>query len=85
MQLAIDALELFVRSLPKGADFSIISFGSRFEALSYQNKESMPYNDETRDFAVHRVLEFGPDKGGTQILPALEYVQKKLCKKSSRK
>ena len=35
MQLAIDLLELFVRSLPKGAVFSIISFGSGLEAFSY--------------------------------------------------
>lgn len=33
MKIAKDALTLFMRSLPPGCSFSIISFGDRFESL----------------------------------------------------
>ena len=53
MQLAIDALVLFMRSLPKDAVFSIISFGSKLRTMCYDNSESMPYNDGTMYEALH--------------------------------
>lgn len=58
MGLAKEALELFVRSLPKGATFSIISFGSNFDALQHNGSEIMVLSDETRDFAIAMVKEF---------------------------
>ena len=33
IQVAVQAMDLFIRSLPKGCKFSIISFGSDFEPL----------------------------------------------------
>ena len=33
IEVAKDALDLFIRSLPKGSKFSVISFGSAWDAL----------------------------------------------------
>ena len=35
MPLAVSALSLFIRSLPSNCTFSVISFGSHFEALHF--------------------------------------------------
>jgi hypothetical protein len=42
MKVAKEAMDLFIRSLPKGCKFSIISFGSHWEALQ---PSVMEYND----------------------------------------
>ena len=46
MQSAIDALKLFVRSLPIGCCFSVISFGSRFSNLEYANNATITYSSD---------------------------------------
>ena len=37
MKLAKEAMDLFIRSLPRACSFSIISFGSNFDSLCHGN------------------------------------------------
>ena len=69
--IAKNALELFMRSLPEGCTFSIISFGSNHNPLFHQNFYQT-YNDETRDSAIAMIHGFKPDFGGTNILSPLQ-------------
>ena len=68
MTLACDALTLFMRSLPEGCSFSIISFGSKFS--SDGDKVSV-YNNETKNKAIEQIAGFDADFGGTNILEPL--------------
>ena len=43
---ARDALILFLRSLPVGCKFSVISFGSRFEYLTVNEATVIEHNEE---------------------------------------
>jgi len=58
MEVAKNALDLFIRSLPKGCKFSIISFGSWWEAIE---PSVMDYNDETSRNSIEKVKQFKAD------------------------
>ena len=45
MEAAKNALTLFIRSLPEGCIFSIISFGSRFTWYKDGSDKNIPYNE----------------------------------------
>ena len=49
IEIAIDALVLFIQSLPGGCKFGILSFGSDF---SWSSGEIMEYNNETRETLI---------------------------------
>jgi uncharacterized protein YegL len=66
-----NALQLCLRSLSPGCRFNIISFGSQFEAFF---PESQAYDDESMKRAAAFVSSLDADMGGTELLPALEYV-----------
>ena len=66
MKIARDACMLFMRSLPEGCKFSIISFGSRFEAI--RQGQVLDYNDANRDVALKEIAMFEDDFGGTEML-----------------
>lgn len=68
MEVAIQALDLFIRSLPKGCKFSIISFGSCWEAIQ---PSVMDYNDETSRESIEKLKQFEADLEGTEILQPL--------------
>ena len=84
MKLAIDALSIFVQSLPVDCRFSIISFGSRFDALFDDaiedeiHPEIMLYNDKNKDSALTQIATFGSNYGGTDILTPLRYAHHEL-------
>jgi hypothetical protein len=66
-----NALQLCLRSLAPGSRFNIVSFGSTYEALF---PESRAYDDESLGGAAAFVRTVDADLGGTEILPALQYV-----------
>jgi hypothetical protein len=66
-----NALELCLRSMTPGCRFNIVGFGSDFGRLF---PESRPYDDESLKMASAYVQQLSADRGGTNILPALQSV-----------
>ena len=53
IELAKDALSIFIRSLPVGCKFSIISFGTLHDGLRYGDKDfGISYDEGSKDFAL---------------------------------
>ena len=76
MKAAIDALTLFIRSLPTGCRFSVHSFGSDFSWLERENNQNvLEYNEETKDWALEQIALFDADHGGTDIATPLIQAQ----------
>ena len=71
MTIAIDALDLFIRSLPKDCSFSIISFGSDFEVEPIGGNKVIAYTNENKEAALDLLKDFSSDFGGTNILEPL--------------
>ncbi|KAK4319875.1 hypothetical protein Pmani_009220 [Petrolisthes manimaculis] len=65
-------LLLFLKSLPQGCYFNIVSFGSHFEAL-FPNG-SLQYTEETLKEAVKLQETMKADMGGTEILKPLKSI-----------
>lgn len=56
MQLAKDALTIFMQSLPVGCRFTIISFGSHYSAMEDADGEtSIAYTDATKERAIESI------------------------------
>ena len=68
-----NALQLCLRSLEPGSEFNIVGFGSAFESLF---EECRPYDERTLAEASRYVDALDANLGGTEILPALEFVLK---------
>jgi Ca-activated chloride channel family protein len=66
-----NALQLCLRSLVAGSSFNIVGFGSRFEALF---DGSRSYDERSLATASQHVDGMDASLGGTEILPALEFV-----------
>jgi Ca-activated chloride channel homolog len=66
-----NALQLCLRSLIPGCAFNIVGFGSSFSALF---RSSRPYDDKSLREASDHVAGMDADLGGTEILPALQFV-----------
>ena len=76
MKLAIEALSIFIRSLPVDCKFSVIGFGSYFQFLvGKDNNELLSYTNESRDHALAQIKTWEPDMGGTDILQPLSAAQ----------
>ncbi|TFA99044.1 von Willebrand factor A domain-containing protein 5A [Trichoderma ghanense] len=71
----IEALNIFLKSLPVGVRFNICSFGSDF---SFLWERSMTYDQATLDAAIRHVVDFGADLGGTEMYaPIREIFQRR--------
>jgi Ca-activated chloride channel family protein len=66
-----NALQLCLRSLVGGSSFNIVGFGSHFEALF---DGCRPYDESSLAAANQHVDSMSANLGGTEILPALEFV-----------
>ena len=75
MSIAQNALNLFMRSLPEGCTFSIISFGSPTFSPLFVGQYYQEYNDGTRDAAIEEIARMSPNFGGTDILSPLQAAQ----------
>ncbi|KAJ5480012.1 von Willebrand factortype A [Penicillium desertorum] len=69
MRTLRSALELFLKSLPWGVPFNLISFGSSSEALWARSKVS---TRESLEEALQYTKKIRADLGGTEILSGLE-------------
>ena len=76
---ASETLVLFLKSIPQGCFFNIISFGSRYEAFF---QSSMPYNQKTLEKAVRFVSKLKADMGGTELLAPLQCIFNQPSKSS---
>ncbi|KAI1672081.1 hypothetical protein L13192_02940 [Pyrenophora tritici-repentis] len=73
MQTAIDlakqALQVFLKSLPIGVKFNICSFGNTH---SFLWPKSVTYSQETLDLAINHVNSMTANYGGTEMLQPLQ-------------
>ncbi|KAK7421638.1 hypothetical protein QQX98_002105 [Neonectria punicea] len=65
----VDALHIFLKSLPVGVKFNICSFGSKFDFLW---SKSTTYSQESLDKAVRHVKGFSANYGGTEMVEPLK-------------
>ncbi|EMD70119.1 hypothetical protein COCSADRAFT_132672 [Bipolaris sorokiniana ND90Pr] len=68
IELAKQALKVFLKSLPIGVKFNICSFGSSY---SFLWEKSASYNQQTLDEAMNHVSSFAANYGGTEMLQPL--------------
>jgi hypothetical protein len=69
IQLVVQALKVFLKSLPIGVKFNICSFGSHY---SFMWPKSVTYNQEHLDQAMRHADSFSGDYGGTEMLQPLK-------------
>jgi hypothetical protein len=64
-----ETLQIFLRSLPEGTLFNIVSFGTNFSSLFPDG--SKEYNDKTLQAASEHASKMTANMGGTNILAPL--------------
>jgi von Willebrand factor A domain-containing protein 5 len=72
MQMAKDALKLFIQSLPIGAMFEVVSFGTDF-SVSSKNREGYVNNDLNVKQVKDEIDSYSSNMGGTEILKPMKY------------
>jgi hypothetical protein len=76
INLARDAMLLYVRSLPMGAHFNIIRFGSDYEILFNDiTLMTSVYGERTAKQAENLARTMEADLGGTELLAPLQYLK----------
>jgi len=73
IEMAKEALILFLKSLPPQCYFNIISFGDDFKSM---HDKSLPADDNSIKDAIRRIEGFKADMGCTEIDDALEFCYK---------
>lgn len=73
----VDALKIFLKSMPVGTKFNICSFGSHYEFLW---ERSMTYEEGTLETAINHVSGFSANFGGTEMYRPMEDVFKRRYK-----
>ena len=78
MDMTKDAMKLFMKSLPLGSSFQIVSFGSKFEVMNgFEN--TFVYDQGTLEKALLYIEQMTADMGGTNILEPLNYAMDSLA------
>ena len=70
IELAREALTLFLYSLPAGSRFNVCSYGTQYEFM-FQER-SVDYTDENLQLAVAQIATFTANFGGTRIFEPLQ-------------
>ena len=70
MDMTIQALLLFMKSLPNGCMFDVISFGDRYYHIS-PDRKGFKYNDSNLEVALAKINRFKAELGGTEIFKPL--------------
>lgn len=73
--LAKEAMLLFIRSLPVGAHFNIIRFGTRYDVLFKNESLTAIYNENTAKEAEKLTRSMDANFGGTELLEPLKYLK----------
>ncbi|KAJ4865416.1 vault protein inter-alpha-trypsin domain-containing protein [Trichoderma breve] len=73
----VDALKIFLKSMPVGIKFNICSFGSHYEFLW---ERSMTYEEGSLETAMNHVSGFSANFGGTEMYRPMEDVFKRRYK-----
>jgi len=76
---AVEALTLFLQSLPSDSYFNVVSFGTRFTNLFPTPRK---YDKNSLKEAISTISGYTADLGGTEIF---EPIQDVLCKKERTK
>lgn len=82
MELAKEALQLFINSLPPKSTFNVYSFGNNFNSLF---PSSVLVTNETIKFALEKISLFEANMGGTEIFDCLKTILSKSSVTSSNK
>ena len=74
IETVIDAVRIFLRSLPKGSSFSIISFGDRdkFREMTIDGKKILEVDASNIKTAIAELETFEADMGGTYVRGPME-------------
>lgn len=75
IDLARDAMLLFIRSLPVGAHFNIIRFGSYFATLFNGSFMTTTYSQYTAKAAEDLARSMKADMGGTELLGPIQHLK----------
>ena len=73
--ITIEALKLFLRSLPVNSKFSLISFGTKHSFMEINGSTIIEYNNNNVKEAIAQIGSFKPDFGGTNIFDPLKTAQ----------
>mmetsp|Transcript_28937 Transcript_28937/g.27868 ORF Transcript_28937/g.27868 Transcript_28937/m.27868 type:complete len:99 (+) Transcript_28937:390-686(+) len=71
IELAVEALKLFVHSLPWGSKFNIVSYGTEYDCMF---SKSIKYDEKSMTRAAANLEEFKADYGGTEIYEPLQFL-----------
>ncbi|CDW91779.1 UNKNOWN [Stylonychia lemnae] len=84
MTTTVEALKLFLKSLPPRSSFEIISFGSEYKVFS-DSTTGLDYNDQSMDSAIRTVSQFSANMGGTEIYKPLEFAIQSITTKLQKR
>lgn len=73
ISMAVEAAQLFLKSLPVNSLFNVVSFGSNFSSMF---NHSVEYNTQTLNTALAHLKTYSADMGGTEICSPLEHIFK---------
>jgi len=76
IEMAKEALRLFLQSLPVGSKFDVISFGSKKNLKVHSQGGGFPYTDSNLTTMKSIIDAMEADMGGTEIFEPMDYAFK---------